>query len=136
MWLLLGSGGVDHDLNAGMPSPRASFGEVDVAWWRYEEADAERRCKEADAEGVALGESACRRKVLRVRERLRSWGAMASELFTFSATDEKCFRGKLTISCAFGLGSGSKEKKQKLTKALQTRAINHYSLLGFAYVCS
>ena len=78
----------------------------------YEEADAERRCKEADAEGVALGESACRRKVLRVRERLRSWGAMASELFTFSATDEKCFRGKLTISCAFGLGSGSKEKNR------------------------
>jgi D-lyxose ketol-isomerase len=58
-----------------------------------------------------------RRKVLRVREkRLRSWGAMAFELFTFSATDEKCSRWKLTISCAFGLGSGSKEKKTEGNK--------------------
>jgi len=64
VWLLLGSGGVDHDLNAGMPSPRASFGEVDVAWWRYEEADAERHCKVADAEGVTWG----RRTVLVRRE--------------------------------------------------------------------
>ena len=88
VWLLLGSGGVDHDLNTGVPSPRASFGEVDVVWWRYEEADAERHCKVADAEGVTRG----RRTVLVRREggavsergkKLRSWGAMASEHFKF-----------------------------------------------------
>jgi hypothetical protein len=56
-----------------------------VAWQRYEEADAERHCKEADAEGIARQ----RRTVLVSREggavsergkKLRSWGVMASEI--------------------------------------------------------
>lgn len=64
VWFHPGSGGVDHVLKASVPSPRASFEEVHVAWQCYEEADAEQHCKKVEAEGVARG----RRMVLVRRE--------------------------------------------------------------------